>query len=125
MKIESVIYRVNQLCYSNQYARARILILKEWTRMTDSKNFERLNSEAKQLLKIIKDEKENGTSEVLDQRAKKIIDLVNQCIRDLQLPYARKIYMEHQELFQLQESKQWLTSDARYICHAWDQSVEQ
>jgi hypothetical protein len=122
MKIESVVYLINRFSNENNYPRARLLINKEWNRISEYKNYELLNTNAKQLLKIIKDEKENGSQNELSQSEKNILNLVNQSIRDLRLPYAKRIFIEHNRLFDKPEAIQWLTSDAKFICNSWRQS---
>lgn len=123
LKIESVIRLINITTSENNYTGARKLINSEWDRITETKNYLQLNSNAQQLVKIIKLEKEKGSFDVLSDSDKKILNLVNEYIKNLQFHFARRIYSEHQSLFDKPEAQSWLTSDAKSIYAAWKKSL--
>jgi hypothetical protein len=120
MKIEGVARIVNDLCSDRRYAQSRDLILSEWNRITENKAYHLLNDDAKQLVKIIKEEQEKGA---LSKAEKKILNLINESIKELKLPYAKRIFIENKEWMDKPEARGWLTSDARYICDAWTKSL--
>ncbi|MFD2442588.1 hypothetical protein ACFSO7_01060 [Bacillus sp. CGMCC 1.16607] len=122
MKVESVIRLINSLCNDNKLDKARSYINKEWDRITEYKNLMQLNDSAQQFVKIIHEEKENGSSNALTNTDKKVLNLINQYIRDSNFNFAKRIFREHQELIEKSDAQQWLTSDARYICDVWKKS---
>ncbi|WP_409295852.1 hypothetical protein V1498_20340 [Peribacillus sp. SCS-26] len=119
MKIESVISIINHACDDERYTRARELMVQEWTRLIEMKNYKSLNDNAKQLIKIIREEKEKGVFEELTYRDKKLLKLLNDSVRDVNLSFARRVYFSHMELFDKQEAQGWLTTDAQFMCMAW------
>lgn len=123
MKVESVIRLVNTMCKDHKYAKARPLIVSEWKRLTESKNYHLLNSSAQQFIKIIKEEQENGTIVHLSYTDKQVLNVINSYVKDSHFQYARKIFSEHLSLLEKQEAQGWLTSDARYIFNAWKNST--
>ncbi|MCH1625481.1 hypothetical protein [Fredinandcohnia quinoae] len=122
MKIESATRLINKMVIEKNYSRARALILQEWKRLIEVRNYHLLNDNAKQLVKIIKEEKESGAFDSLTTTELKILYIVNQNIRDLQLSVAKRIYSEHPSLFERAEAKKLLTADARFICESWNKS---
>ncbi|MDP4170979.1 MAG: hypothetical protein Q8906_10260 [Bacillota bacterium] len=123
MKIESVSLLINKMCTQQNYAKCRILIQKEWDRITEAKNYQMLNDEAKQFLKIIKQEREMGTFHSLTNTEKKILILFNQSIKEMKLPFAKRLFIQHKELIDSPKAQDWLTSDTKFICHAWKQNT--
>ncbi|RFU61219.1 hypothetical protein [Peribacillus glennii] len=57
MRIESVIHNIKKACDKNEFSNARATIDKQWNRVTEPKNYLYLNENAKQFVKIMKDEK--------------------------------------------------------------------
>ncbi|WP_102264525.1 hypothetical protein [Mesobacillus jeotgali] len=123
MKVESVIFIINNLISKRQYGNARDLIKKEWTRITEPLNFSMLNSEAKEFVKVIAKEQEIADFILLSDKDKRILNMLNEAVREVKLPYARKLFFEHKELFQLVHSQKWLTEDARFMCFAWGKNA--
>jgi hypothetical protein len=123
MKVESVIYMINNLINKRQYGNARALIKKEWTRIIEPLNFSMLNNEAKEFIKVIAREQESPDFNLLSEKDKKILNLLNEAVREVKLPYARKLFFEHKELFQMVHSQKWLTEDARFMCFAWGKNA--
>ncbi|MDP4164223.1 MAG: hypothetical protein Q8898_14070 [Bacillota bacterium] len=123
MKIESISLLINKMCTQQNYAKCRILIQKEWDRITEAKNYQMLNDEAKQFLKIIKQEREMGTFHSLTNTEKKILILFNQSITEMKLPFAKRLFIQHKELIDSPKAQDWLTSDTKFICHAWKQNT--
>ncbi|WP_409290592.1 hypothetical protein [Peribacillus sp. SCS-37] len=119
MKIESVINIINRACDDERYTRARELMVQEWTRLIERKSYQSLNDNARQLMRIIREEKESGVFEELTYRDKKLLKLLNESIRDVNLSFARRVYFSHMELFEKQEAQGWLTADAKFMCMAW------
>ena len=103
----------------NNYDKARKLIISEWDRVTESKNYFLLNEDAQQFLKIIKEEKENGSFDLLTDSDKKILNILNRYIVDFQLHLAKRIYSEHQVLIEKPEARRWLSKDANYMLDVW------
>lgn len=124
VKIETTIYLINRYSNDNNYSKVRSLIQKDWNRLNEFKNFHLLNSNAKQMFKIIQEEQETGRSNELSQQEKNILNLVNQSIRDMRLPYAKRIFLEHYNLFEKPAAIQWLSSDARFICESWQKAKQ-
>ncbi|OMP68756.1 hypothetical protein [Domibacillus epiphyticus] len=118
MKIESTIYHINQACDRNDFAAARSTINKHWNRVTESRNYLDLNENAKQLVKIISSENQKAGVEVLSLDEKRIIQKMNQYVRDMRFANAKMTYNKHEELFHLPEAQRWLTKDAHIICEA-------
>ncbi|MFT4413017.1 hypothetical protein ACLM5H_04060 [Fredinandcohnia humi] len=123
MKIESVALLINTMVNEKNFSRARDLILIEWKRLTEAKNYHLLNDNAKQLVKIIKEEKELGTFDSLTPKEKTILNIVNQYIRELHLSLAKRIYTEHISLFEREDAQKLLSSDAKFMCKAWKESI--
>ncbi|SHS64395.1 Uncharacterised protein [Mycobacteroides abscessus subsp. abscessus] len=87
------------------FDKARKLIISEWDRLTESKNYLLLSNEAQEFIKIIKEEKENGSFELLTDSDKKILNLINKYIVDFQLHLAKRLYSEHQALVKNQKQE--------------------
>ncbi|WP_409303147.1 hypothetical protein [Peribacillus sp. SCS-155] len=122
MRIEGIAQIVNSLCDERKYAQARHMISSEWNRITENKAYQLLNDDAKQLVKIISDESMKGT---LSKTEKKILNLINESIRDLNLSYAKRIFIENQEWIKKPEAQGWLTADARYLCEVWTKAKDE
>lgn len=118
MRIESVIYNINQACDRNDFAAARSRINKEWNRVTEFKNYSLLNENAKQLIQIIRDGSQTADADVLSLDQKRTIQRMNQYVRDMNFAHANLMYSEHKELFNLPEAQKWMTRDAQIICEA-------
>lgn len=123
MKVESVIFIINNLISKRQYGNARDLIKKEWIRITEPLNFSMLNNEAKEFVKVIAKEQEIADFILLSEKDKRILNMLNEAVREVKLPYARKLFFEHKELFQMVHSQKWLTEDARFMCFAWEKNA--
>lgn len=123
MKIEGVIQIVNAYCNDHQYSRARQLILSEWKRLTESKNYHLLNNSAQEFIKIIKNEKEKGILDILSNTDKKTLNLINASVKNSQFSYVKKIFLENQELLEIDIAQRWLTSDSKIIYEAWKKSL--
>lgn len=106
-----------------QYGAARDIIQKEWKRITEPLNFHLLGSEAKELVKVIARENQDKDFSLLSEKEKRILNLMNEAVRDVKLPYAKKIFFEHKELFDQGYAQKWLTADARFMCYAWDKNA--
>ncbi|MBM6619300.1 hypothetical protein [Bacillus suaedaesalsae] len=119
MKIESVIILVNKMCGESNYTRAREIIFREWDRLTDSNNYNLLNKSAKEFIKIIKSERETGSFNSLSLSEKKILNLFNQYVRELNLDFAKRIYNDNSHLFEKKASQDWLNSEAKIFYDAW------
>ncbi|NHM33741.1 hypothetical protein [Neobacillus terrae] len=120
MKIESVVILINKFANDNQFARARKLMLKEWVRITEPRIVQTLNHEARQFLKVLKEERENTDLHALTNIDKKILNLLNQKIREANFSYAKRIFLQHKTLVSTPAAQNWLTSDARFMCNAWN-----
>ncbi|MCM3123830.1 MULTISPECIES: hypothetical protein [unclassified Mesobacillus] len=125
MKIESVVYSLNNFMEKQQYSSARSMILKEWNRITEPLNFKLLGSETKELVKVIAKEKEDADFIQLSEKEKRLLNLLNEAVREVKLPYAKKLFFEHKELYDLSYAQRWLTSDARFMCYAWSREIFQ
>jgi hypothetical protein len=122
MKVESVVIVINNLMEKQQFGSARGIMLKEWNRITPSA-YRRLSSEAKELMKVISKEKETGDFNKLSEKDKRILNLLNEAVRDVKLPYAKKIFNEHRDLITESYAQKWLTKDARFMCFAWERNA--
>lgn len=118
MRIESVVYNINQACDKNDFATARSRINKEWMRVTEPQNYSLLNENAQQLIKIIRDTNQTSDVDILSLDQKRTIQRMNQYVRDMNFPNAKLTYSEHEQLFNLPETQRWLTKDAQIICEA-------
>jgi hypothetical protein len=125
VKIESVVYSLNNFMEKQQYSSARSMILKEWNRITEPLNFKLLGSETKELVKVIAKEKEDADFIQLSEKEKRLLNLLNEAVREVKLPYAKKLFFEHKELYDLSYAQRWLTSDARFMCYAWSREIFQ
>lgn len=123
MKIESVVYSLNNFMEKQQYSSARSMILKEWNRITEPLNSKLLGAEAKELVKVIAKEKEDTNFIQLSEKEKRLLNLLNEAVREVKLPYAKKLFFEHKELYDLSYAQRWLTSDARFMCYAWTREI--
>lgn len=123
MKVESVVIVINNLMEKQQFGSARGIMLKEWNRITDPSAYRRLSSEAKELMKVISKEKETGEFNKLSEKDKRILNLLNEAVRDVKLPYAKKIFNEHRDLITESYAQKWLTKDARFMCFAWEHNA--
>lgn len=123
MKIESVVFVVNNHMAKQRYGAAREVILREWKRITEPSHFQLLGQEAKELVKVIVKEKETNEFALLSAQDKRILRLLNEAVRDVKLPYAKKIFFEHRELIEQAHAQKWLTSDARFMCFAWEKNA--
>lgn len=106
-----------------RYGAAREVILREWKRITEPNHFQMLSHEAKELVKVIVKEKETNEFALLSDKDKRILRLLNEAVRDVKLPYAKKIFFEHKELFDQAHAQKWLTADARFMCFAWEKNA--
>lgn len=122
MKIESVVYNLNNFMEKQQYSSARSMILKEWNRITEPLNYKLLGAEAKELVKVIAKEKEDADFIQLSEKEKRLLNLLNEAVREVKLPYAKKLFYEHKELYDLSYAQKWLSSDARFMCYAWSRT---
>ena len=123
MKIESVVFKIENLMSKQRYGAAREVILKEWNRITETNNFHMLSQQSKDLVKVIAKEKETNEFAMLTNKDKRILSLLNEAVRDVKLPYAKKIFFEHKELIDQEHAQKWLTSDARFMCFAWQKEA--
>ncbi|MCM3664708.1 hypothetical protein M3204_09850 [Mesobacillus subterraneus] len=123
LKIESVVIVINNLMGKQQYGIAREVMMKEWMRITEPLHYQLLSSEAKELMKVIAKEKENFDFISLSEKDKRILNLLNEAVREVKLPYAKKIFIEHKELIKKAHSQKWLTADARFMCFAWEKNA--
>lgn len=123
MKIESVVFVVNNHMAKQRYGAAREVILREWKRITEPSHFQLLGKEAKELVKVIVKEKETNEFALLSAQDKRILRLLNEAVRDVKLPYAKKIFFEHRDLIEQAHAQKWLTSDARFMCFAWEKNA--
>ncbi|WP_026692726.1 hypothetical protein [Peribacillus kribbensis] len=123
MRIEVVVGRVNKACSEQNFSKARELISEEWKRITERNNHLLLNDAARQFVKIIQEEKENGLEEALSNDDKRILLTINQSVKNLNLPYAKKIYLSQIELCEKKEAQNWLTADARFCCECWKKTL--
>ena len=119
MKIESVVFNLNNFMEKQQYSSARSMILKEWNRITEPLNYKMLGTETTELVKVIAKEKEDPDFIQLSEQEKRLLNLLNEAVREIKLPYAKKLFFEHKELYDLSYAQRWLTSDARFMCYAW------
>jgi hypothetical protein len=122
VKIESVVFSLNNFMEKQQYSSARSMILKEWNRITEPLNYKLLGSEAKELVKVIAQEKKDADFIQLSEKEKRLLNLLNEAVRDVKLPYAKKLFYEHKELYDLSYAQKWLSSDARFMCYAWSKT---
>lgn len=123
LKIESVVFVVNNHMSKQRYGAAREVILREWKRITEPSHFQLLGQEAKELVKVIVKEKETNEFALLSAQDKRILRLLNEAVRDVKLPYAKKIFFEHRDLIEQAHAQKWLTSDARFMCFAWEKNA--
>jgi hypothetical protein len=123
VKVESVVIVINNLMDKQLYGSAREMIQKEWNRITEPLNYQLLGSETKELVKVIAKEMQDHDFKVLSEKDKRILNLLNEAVRDVKLPYAKKIFFEHKELFDQGYAQKWLTSDARFMCYAWERNT--
>jgi Mg2+/Co2+ transporter CorC len=123
VKIESVIIVINNLMGKQQYGSAREMIKKEWKRITEPLNYQMLGNEAKELVKVIAKEKQDDSFTLLSEKDKRILNLLNEAVRDVKLPYAKKIFFEHKELIDQSYAQKWLTSHTRFMCYAWNKNA--
>lgn len=123
MKIESVVFVINNHMAKQRYGTAREVILREWKRITEPTNFQMLGQEAKELVKVIVKEKETNEFALLSDQDKRILRLLNEAVRDVKLPYAKKIFFEHMELIDQAHAQKWLTAEARFMCFAWKKNA--
>jgi hypothetical protein len=119
VKIESIVFNLNNFMEKQQYSYARSMILKEWNRITEPLNYKLLGAQAKELVKVIAKEKEDADFIQLSEKEKRLLNLLNEAVRDLKLPYAKKLFYEHKELYDLSYAQKWLSSDTRFMCYAW------
>ncbi|KAA0550181.1 hypothetical protein FZW96_02230 [Bacillus sp. BGMRC 2118] len=119
MKIESVIILVNKMCAESNYTRAREIIFREWDRLAESNNYNLLNKSAQEFFKIIKAERETGSYNSLSLSEKKILNLFNQYVRELNLDFAKRIYNDNSHLFEKKASQDWLNGEAKIFYDAW------
>jgi hypothetical protein len=119
VKAETAVRLINKLCDEQKFSKSRVLILEEWEKVTEFKVYQKLNENAQQFVKIIQQEKENNSINLLSDNDKKILVLMNQSIRDLRLPYAKRLYTQYTDLIERPDAQNWLTSDARFFCMAW------
>jgi hypothetical protein len=123
LKIESVVFVIDNHMAKQRYGAAREVILREWKRITEPSHFQMLGQEAKELVKVIVKEKETNEFALLSAQDKRILRLLNEAVRDVKLPYAKKIFFEHRELIEQAHAQKWLTSDARFMCFAWEKNA--
>jgi len=123
LKIESVVFVIDNHMAKQRYGTAREVILREWKRITEPSHFQLLGQEAKELVKVIVKEKETNEFALLSDQDKRILRLLNEAVRDVKLPYAKKIFFEHRELIEQAHAQKWLTSDARFMCFAWEKNA--
>ncbi|RSD27001.1 hypothetical protein [Mesobacillus subterraneus] len=123
MKIESIIYVINNLMEKHQYGYARSMIINEWARLTEGRNYQKLSSEAKELFKVVESEKAKPDFNLLTEKDKRILLTLNEAVRDVKLPYAQKIFRQHRELIIKSYAQNWLTSDARFLCQVWSKNT--
>jgi hypothetical protein len=123
VKIERVVLIINNFMEKQQYGSARNLIINEWARLTEGRNYQKLSNEAKELFKFIEIEKQKPDFNLLSDNDKRILNLLNEAIRDVKLPYAQKIYQQHRDLISHSHAQKWLTSDARFLCNVWDKNT--
>jgi hypothetical protein len=107
------------MCSESNYTRAREIINREWDRLTDSANYNLLNKSAKEFIKIIKFERESGSYHTLSLSEKKALNLFNQYVRALNLDFAKRIYNDHNNLFEKKAAQDWLNAEARIFYDAW------
>ncbi|MGV3464857.1 MAG: hypothetical protein ACO1OT_06130 [Heyndrickxia sp.] len=119
MRIASTIHLINHYANQNNYSKVRSLIQKEWNHLQEYKNYQLLTSNARQILKIMQEEKETKSEQELTQAEKNILNLVNQSIREMSLPYAKRLFLKYPVLFEKSSAIQWLTTEARFICESW------
>lgn len=119
MKIEAVIFRVNNLCNASDFANARTLITSEWNRITESKNYGLLNESAKQFVKILKEEKEITDFDKLSLDDKRVLNRLNEYVRDTKFSHAKMTYHKHKNLFETPEAKLWLTRETKIMIEAF------
>jgi len=119
VRIASTINLINHYSNQNNYLKVRSLIQKEWNHLQEYKNYQLLNSNAKQIFKILQEEKDTKSEQGLSQTEKNILNLVNQSIREMSLPYAKRLFLKHPALFEKPSAIQWLTSEAKFICESW------
>ncbi|WP_442596446.1 hypothetical protein [Neobacillus sp. D3-1R] len=122
MKIEGIISIINTLCKSNSFSKARPIIINEWKRLTESRNYHLLNTSAQEFIKIINSEKEDGRFEVLSHADKRTLNVINESVKQAQFRYARQIMSEHHALLEKPLAQKWLTQDAKIIYDAWKTS---
>ncbi|WP_246940784.1 hypothetical protein [Bacillus pinisoli] len=125
MKTESVIILVNKMCDESRYTKAREIIYKEWDRLTEAKTYNLLSKNAKEFVMIIKAEKEDGSIETLTMSDKKILNLFNMYVRDSNLHFAKRVYQNHVELFEMKAAQNWLHSDAKIYYEAWKKFINE
>jgi hypothetical protein len=106
-----------------QFGTARAIMSKEWNRISEPLAYQKLNGEAKELLKVIAKEKETEEFNRLSEKDKRVLNLLNEAVRDVKLPYAKKIFIEHKDLIKTSYAQKWLTSDARFMCFAWERNL--
>jgi len=123
LKIESVILLANRMSVQRKFPELRQIILREWERIIETKNYQMLNDNAKQFVKIIQQEKEAGIgiNNTLTNTEKKIIQLINESVNEVKLPFAKRLFIQHRNLFEKQEAQYWLTANSRFVCNAWCQ----
>lgn len=107
------------MCDDSRYSSARDMINNEWVRLTEAKNYVMLNGNAQEFIKIIKEEKENGSFDILTFPDKKKLNLFNQYVRETKLHHAKRIFIEQQVLLEKPAAQNWLTSEAKIYYDAW------
>jgi hypothetical protein len=112
------------MCSESSYTKAREIINREWDRLTESTNYNLLNKSAKEFIKIIKSERDNGSYHTLSLSEKKLLNLFNQYVRTLNLDFARRIYNDHIDLFEKRAAQNWLNSEAKIFFHAWKKATK-
>jgi hypothetical protein len=123
LKIESVVCNLKNFMRNSNLVPLEVMILKEWNRITEPLNYKLLGAETKELVKVIAKEKEDANFIQLSEKEKRLLNLLNEAVREVKLPYAKKLFFEHKELYDLSYAQRLLTSDARFMCYARSRGI--
>lgn len=119
LKIETTIHQINEYCNANNLPKARSLIERNWSLIIELDHYIYLNYDAQYLVTIIKDEIEKGGFHKLSLDEKRILNQMNQYVRDLRYSHAKRTYIQHKHLFDRTDAHNWLTAEAKMLCDAF------
>lgn len=113
--IRTEIVKINHNCDNLEFVLARKLIEQNLTKLSEATYFRLLNSNARTLIKIVVDEKNNTKEDALTRLNYLTISNINEFSRNFDISMLKRTLKDNMALIQREDVQQILSKDAKIV----------